>query len=148
MDGLLTDQQILISLLREYLPEIYKKIIEIDLPIAVLTFSWFLGIYIRCLPIECNLRVFDLFFTFGRKILFQVALAIFRINEFFILSSNDDNEIIFYIKNSLSDLHPDFLIRVCLFLSLIFLFFSIFLIFVPFNIYFHFFLCYFFIFFY
>ena len=55
----------------------------------------------------------DLFFAFGRKILFQLALAIFKINEKAILDCSDSIELIFTIKESLADLDSNLLVRVC-----------------------------------
>ena len=59
----------------------------------------------------------DLFFAFGRKILFQLALAIFKINEKVILDCSDSIELIFTIKESLADLDSNLLVRVCYFLK-------------------------------
>jgi len=111
MEGSLTDQQILRSLLKEYLPEVDEKCKEIDAPIAVLTLPWFLCLFIHCLPMECTLRVLDVFFACGRATLFWVALAIFALNENDILQCTESTEVIFTMKSNLENLCAEELIE-------------------------------------
>ena len=41
--------------------------------------SWFITIYADFLPIEAVVRIFDIYLMEGRKILFRIALAIFKL---------------------------------------------------------------------
>lgn len=52
MDGSLTDQQVLRSLIEEYLPNVHKQLVDLNVPIAVITLPWFLCLFIRTIPWE------------------------------------------------------------------------------------------------
>lgn len=111
MDGSLTDQQVLRSLIEEYLPNIHQKFIALNAPIAVLTLPWFLCLFIRTIPWDASVRVLDLFFAFGRKILFQMALGIFRLAQDIVLACTDSIEVIFSLKEFLTTLDADTLVN-------------------------------------
>ncbi|KAI4166286.1 MAG: hypothetical protein LQ342_000176 [Letrouitia transgressa] len=50
-------------------------------PISLCTTSWFMSLFIGTLPVESVLRVWDVLFYEGSKVLFWVALAVFRLGE-------------------------------------------------------------------
>ncbi|KAL8736385.1 MAG: hypothetical protein Q9181_002437 [Wetmoreana brouardii] len=50
-------------------------------PISLCTTSWFMSMFIGTLPIESVLRVWDVIFYEGSKMLFRIALAIFKMGE-------------------------------------------------------------------
>ena len=58
MDGSLTDQQVLRSLIEEYLPEIHTKLTEVNAPIAVITLPWFLCLFVRTIPWDVSNNFF------------------------------------------------------------------------------------------
>ena len=43
--------------------------------------QWFMTIFSTNLPLELTLRIWDIFFIEGQKILFRIGLAIMKINE-------------------------------------------------------------------
>ena len=61
---------------------------------------------------KAMLRVLDIFFSEGRKVLFQIALAIFKINEEEILTLTDSIEVIFMLKENVENVVADQILKV------------------------------------
>ena len=70
----------------------------------------FLSLYINSMPLDFAFRVLDVFFLEGPKVLFQVGLAILRINGEELLDAADDGAFISVLKSYFSKLaesaHP------------------------------------------
>ncbi|KAL8970504.1 MAG: hypothetical protein Q9183_001491 [Haloplaca sp. 2 TL-2023] len=62
-------------------------------PISLCTTSWFMSMFIGTLPIESVLRVWDTVFYEGSKMLFRIALAIFKMGEQRIRDVSDSMEL-------------------------------------------------------
>lgn len=54
---------------------------NLDIPISLLTTTWFQSLFVDVLPTEASMRVLDVFIGEGFKVLYRVALALFYINE-------------------------------------------------------------------
>jgi hypothetical protein len=125
MEGANADQAVLMILIMEKMPQIWNRLsggfgwdvekLDGNMPtITLVTSHWFLTLYINILPIETLLRVWDCLFYEGNKVLFRVALAIFKLNEEKILAVDDSMEIFQVVQNMpkrLLDCHK--LIDVC-----------------------------------
>lgn len=61
--------------------------------ISLATTAWFMSCFIGNLPIECVLRVWDVFFLEGSKTLFRIALTIFKLGEPEIRSITENMEV-------------------------------------------------------
>ncbi|CAG0914891.1 unnamed protein product [Notodromas monacha] len=73
------DAELLMTLLKKTEPAIYKHLKRQGItPILFMT-DWFMCIFTRNLPWETVLRVWDMFFCEGRKVLFRVGLTILRL---------------------------------------------------------------------
>ncbi|KAI8882359.1 TBC-domain-containing protein [Backusella circina FSU 941] len=91
MEGANLDQDVLMQLVSERYPGLWLKVAgegfwECEqrgcMPTcSLITSHWFLTLYINILPIETVLRVWDCLFYDGQKVLFRIALAIFKLNE-------------------------------------------------------------------
>lgn len=53
----------------------------LEIPISLLTTTWFQSIFVDVLPTESSMRVLDAFIGEGFKVLYRVALALFFLNE-------------------------------------------------------------------
>ena len=60
---------------------------------------WFLIIFVDLLPPESTLRVWDVLFSEGSKVLFRVALALFKLFEHSLLEIKDPLELFQAIQN-------------------------------------------------
>lgn len=94
LEGVNVHQGVLMLCLRQYLPEIWRLIVDTsdgkcqegsnsflyDLPtLSFCTTSWFMSIFIGVLPIETTLRVWDCLFYDSSRTIFQIALTIFKL---------------------------------------------------------------------
>lgn len=104
LEGANVDLWVLMLALKESSPSIWAKIGVGDEdvgsihttrlpPISLCTTSWFMSMFIGTLPIESVLRVWDVVFYEGSKMLFRVALAIFKMGERLIKDVNDSMEL-------------------------------------------------------
>ncbi|XP_026064236.1 TBC1 domain family member 10A-like [Carassius auratus] len=78
LEAIQLDGEIFFSLLRRVCPMAYRhlKKFKID-PILYMT-EWFMCIFSRTLPWSCVLRVWDMFFCEGVKIVFRVGLVLLK----------------------------------------------------------------------
>lgn len=93
LEGVNTDQGVLMLLLRDSMPRLWDKLgVSFDgehypdiitklPPITLITASWFMSAYITIFPIETVLRIWDSFIFEDSKIIFRVALTIFKLSE-------------------------------------------------------------------
>lgn len=80
MEMIQLDGEILFSLLKKVAPHIHRHLIkqQVD-PIMYMT-EWFLCAFVRTLPWETLLRVWDMFLCEGVKVFFKTALVIIKAN--------------------------------------------------------------------
>ncbi|KAJ6241858.1 rab-gtpase-tbc domain-containing protein-related [Anaeramoeba flamelloides] len=92
------DQKTLLSLMLKRINKIGKHIVKHEVSLQLITQQWFLCLYISCLPTEITLRILDVFFFEGNKILFRVALALFKLSQKEILEQNEPGLLFMKIK--------------------------------------------------
>lgn len=97
--GCNVDQDVLTALLAWKLPAVHKKLQKLDMSLHIVTSSWFTHLFVEQLPFEALLRVWDCFLNEGSKVLFRVALALFKLNQNAILAINDPFELAGFIRN-------------------------------------------------
>jgi hypothetical protein len=110
MYGTLLDQKVFESLVEKTMPILWEHLVKSDVQLSVVSLPWFLSLYINSMPLVFAFRVMDLFFLEGPKILFQIGLAILRINGEELLDVLDDGSFINILKAYFSRLdesaHP------------------------------------------
>lgn len=110
MYGTLLDQRVFESLVEKTMPILWDHLVKSDVQLSVVSLPWFLSLYINSMPLVFAFRVLDVFFLEGPKVLFQVGLAILRINGEELLDSTDDGAFISVLKSYFSKLdesaHP------------------------------------------
>lgn len=110
MYGTLLDQKVFESLVERTMPILWDHLVKSDVQLSVVSLPWFLSLYINSMPLVFAFRVLDVFFVEGPKVLFQVGLAILRINGEELLDATDDGAFISVLKAYFSRLdesaHP------------------------------------------
>ncbi len=99
MYGTLLDQRVFESLVEKTMPILWDHLVKSDVQLSVVSLPWFLSLYINSMPLIFAFRVLDVFFLEGPKVLFQVGLAILRINGEELLDITDDGTFIQILKN-------------------------------------------------
>lgn len=111
MYGTLLDQRVFESLVEKTMPILWDHLVKSDVQLSVVSLPWFLSLYINSMPLVFAFRVLDVFFLEGPKVLFQVGLAILRINGEDLLDITDDGTFISVLKTYFSRLdesaHPN-----------------------------------------
>ncbi|KAI7892057.1 rab-GTPase-TBC domain-containing protein [Mucor mucedo] len=104
MYGALLDQIIFEHLLERTMPKLHAHFKETDIQLSVACLPWFLSLYINSMPLLFAFRVLDCFFMEGPKVLFQIGLAILKINGDALLEATDDGVFMDILKGYFSNL--------------------------------------------
>lgn len=111
MYGTLLDQRVFESLVEKTMPILWDHLQKSDVQLSVVSLPWFLSLYINSMPLVFAFRILDVFFLEGPKVLFQIGLAILRINGEELLDATDDGTFISVLKTYFSRLdesaHPN-----------------------------------------
>ncbi|RLV91310.1 GTPase-activating protein GYP2 [Spathaspora sp. JA1] len=105
MYGTLLDQKVFESLVQNTMPLLWDHITKNDIQLSVVSLPWFLSLYLSSMPLVFAFRILDVFFLQGPKTLFQVALAVLKINGDTLLKTEDDGTFISIIKQYFLTLH-------------------------------------------
>jgi hypothetical protein len=81
MPGLYKTFYIHLSLMKKYLPKLFHHLNDMNFLPQTYCSQWFMTIFSVNFPFPCIVRIWDIFMVEGRKILFRIALAIFKLNE-------------------------------------------------------------------
>lgn len=111
MYGTLLDQKVFEALVQKTMPILWDHLDKNDVQLSVVSLPWFLSLFINSMPLVFAFRIMDVFFLEGPKTLFQVALAILRVNGEELLDATDDGVVISILKDYFSTLddpvHPN-----------------------------------------
>ncbi|KAL4062363.1 rab-GTPase-TBC domain-containing protein [Scleroderma citrinum] len=111
MHGTLLDQRVFESLVARCLPILHEHFQTVDVQLSVASLPWFLSLYINSMPMVFAFRIVDCFFCMGPKVLFQVGLAILKINGEKLLQIQDDGGFLNLMREYFASLgdsaHPD-----------------------------------------
>ncbi|KAL8935561.1 MAG: hypothetical protein Q9216_005362, partial [Gyalolechia sp. 2 TL-2023] len=99
------DQKVLQSYILEILPKLHAHFDALGIELEALTFQWFLSLFTDCLSAEALYRVWDVVFCFndGSTFLFQVALALLKLNEGCLLELDSPGAVYGYIGHEMTD---------------------------------------------
>ena len=99
------DQQVLRQYVSELLPRLSAHLDDLGIELEALTFQWFLSVFTDCLSAEALFRVWDVVLCFndGSTFLFQVALALLKLNEGQLLDCDSAARVYGYIGNEMTD---------------------------------------------
>jgi len=68
-------------MLKDKLPKLYKHIAEQGIMTSMYATKWYMMFMLDILPFDTSIRVWDLFLSEGKKIIFSVILSVFKIIE-------------------------------------------------------------------
>lgn len=99
------DQQVLRQYVSEILPKLSAHLDELSIELEALTFQWFLSVFTDCLSAEALFRVWDVVFCTndGSTFLFQVALALLKLNEQQLLQCSTPAGLYTYINHQMTN---------------------------------------------
>ena len=88
------------KLVEKFMPKIYKKLIENNIYPTMYASQWFFTCFANCLPFNAVVRIFDCYLLEGEKIIFRIALALFKMKEKEILNENTFESIMEILRNA------------------------------------------------
>ena len=99
------DQQVLRQYVAEILPRLSAHLDALGIELEALTFQWFLSVFTDCLSAEALFRVWDVVLCSndGSTFLFQVALALLKLNEGALLACETAAGVYGYIGHEMTD---------------------------------------------
>jgi hypothetical protein len=99
------DQQVLRQYVAGILPKLSTHLDELGIELEALTFQWFLSVFTDCLSAEALFRVWDVVLCTndGSTFLFQVALALLKLNEQQLLQCQTPANIYTYINHQMTN---------------------------------------------
>jgi hypothetical protein len=99
------DQQVLRQYVKEILPKLSSHFDDLSIELETLTFQWFLSVFTDCLSAEALFRVWDVVLCTndGSTFLFQVALALLKLNETQLLHCETPASIYTYINHQMTN---------------------------------------------
>ncbi|RXM34217.1 TBC1 domain family member 2A [Acipenser ruthenus] len=92
------DQRVFRDFLAEKMPRLTAHFKEHSIDHSLITFNWFLVVFVESLVSDILLRVWDAFLYEGTKVIFRYALALFKYKEEDILKIHDNLEIYLYLR--------------------------------------------------
>ncbi|KAG5252015.1 growth hormone-regulated TBC protein [Salix suchowensis] len=113
LSGCHVEQRVFQDLLVKKCPRIAVHLEELEFDVSLVATEWFLCLFSKSLPSETTLRVWDVLFYEGAKVLFHVALAIFKMKEEELLLAHHVGDVINILQKTTHHLFdPDELLTV------------------------------------
>lgn len=99
------DQAVLRGYVSELLPRLSAHLDELEIELEALTFQWFLSVFTDCLSAEALFRVWDVVLCMhdGSTFLFQIALALLKLNEKALLQCDTPAGVYHYINHQMTN---------------------------------------------
>ncbi|KAK3941789.1 TBC-domain-containing protein [Diplogelasinospora grovesii] len=102
------DQQVLRQYVSEILPKLSQHFEDLSIDLETMTFQWFLSVFTDCLSAEALFRVWDVVLCLGNSgdgstFLFQVALALLKLNEQQLLACESPAAVYTYINHQMTN---------------------------------------------
>jgi hypothetical protein len=98
MWGVVVDQLVLEALLQRHLPRLSAHLTKHQMQVSVASTPWLLTLFINTMPLHLAFRVLDWFFLDGPKIVFQLALAVMKINLDGLLGVREDGQMMLVFR--------------------------------------------------
>ncbi|XP_067871384.1 TBC1 domain family member 2B isoform X2 [Heterodontus francisci] len=96
--GSQVDQRVFKDLLSEKLPRLHAHFEQYKVDFSLITFNWFLVIFVDSVVSDIMFRIWDSFLYEGPKVIFRYALAVFKFKEEEFLKLQDNMSIFKYLR--------------------------------------------------
>ncbi|XP_066523071.1 TBC1 domain family member 2A isoform X2 [Hoplias malabaricus] len=96
--GSQADQRVFKDFMAEKMPRLVAHLELHNVDVSLVTFNWFMVVFVESLPSDTLLKIWDAFFFEGSKVIFRYALALFKYKEEDILKIHDSVEIYQYLR--------------------------------------------------
>eukprot|EP00250_Pteridium_aquilinum_P005691 c15744_g1_i1 orf=358-1620(-) len=107
------EQRVFKDLLNKKCPRLAAHLELIGFDVSLVITEWFLCLFAKSLPSETTLRVWDVLFNEGAKVLFRVALALFKMKEEELLATQQVCEVVSILQTATRHSYdPDALLKV------------------------------------
>ena len=104
---------IYLNLLKKFIPKVYELLKKEGVIPSMYATEWFICIFSRNLEFNVLVRVFDVFFLEGYKIVYRISLAIIKINEKKFFEKNEGITYIMEVFKTICDgIDPDLLLQI------------------------------------
>ncbi|CAN0927159.1 TBC1 domain family member 2A [Linum grandiflorum] len=113
LSGCHVEQRVFKDLLDKQCPRLAAHLDSLEFDVSLVATEWFLCLFSKSLPSETTLRVWDVLFYEGAKVLFHVALAMFKMKEEQLLVTHHVGDVINILQRTTHHLFdPDDLLTV------------------------------------
>ncbi|XP_005987763.1 TBC1 domain family member 2B [Latimeria chalumnae] len=96
--GSQVDQRVFKDLMCEKLPRLYAHFEQYKVDTSLITFNWFLVVFVDSVVSDILFKIWDSFLYEGPKVIFRFALALFKYKEEEILKLQDSMSIFKYLR--------------------------------------------------
>ncbi|XP_077216710.1 ypt/Rab-GAP domain of gyp1p superfamily protein [Tasmannia lanceolata] len=113
LSGCHVEQRVFKDFLTKKCPRVAAHLDAMEFDVSLVATEWFLCLFSKSLPSETTMRVWDVLFNEGAKVLFHVALAIFKMKEEELLIAHQIGDVISILHNTTHHLYdPEELLTV------------------------------------
>ncbi|PIA38299.1 hypothetical protein AQUCO_02800169v1 [Aquilegia coerulea] len=113
LSGCHVEQRVFKDLLAKKCPRIAAHLEAMEFDVSLVATEWFLCLFSKSLPSETTMRVWDVLFNEGAKVMFHVALAIFKMKEDEILMAHQVGDVLSILQRTTHHLYdPEDLLTV------------------------------------
>ncbi|XP_004695716.2 PREDICTED: TBC1 domain family member 2B, partial [Condylura cristata] len=96
--GSQVDQRVFRDLMSEKLPRVHAHLEQHQVDYTLITFNWFLVVFVDSVVSDVLFRIWDSFLYEGPKVIFRFALALFKYKEEEVLRLQDSTSIFKYLR--------------------------------------------------
>lgn len=102
---------VMLRLLKRFIPNVYERLKEKKVYPTMYAAQWFFTFYSCVFDFEILVRIFDCLLLEGFKVIYRIALGIFKCNESNILKYNSFEELMSYFKQLTKDIDVEMLLQ-------------------------------------
>ena len=111
--GLRKTMYVFLCLLKKFFPKCYELLKNNKVYPTMYAWQWFITLYSCVLEFKILVRIFDCVFLEGFKIIYRVALGIFKVKESELLKKRNFEHIMDFFKDFTNDIDKEVLLKEC-----------------------------------